>query len=131
MEDIENYWGEKLIKVLVKPNDDFISPSDGILADEIIFLFENFQLKISAIVDTDEIDLKIIERENSKIDNSYIEHKTLNNFIGKRLSQTWECFNSKNYFDLFIIGFVQLHPNLMILSEGSSLKIFNTTELKK
>lgn len=130
MKNIEDKWGEKLTQTLVKINSDFDSNENEVLADEIMFIFETFKLRILPFNETDEIDLRFSEKDADISDKSFVKTKHLNKFLGKNLSQIWKCFNSKNYFDLFIIGFHGLHPSLMILSEGNTLKIFDASEVK-
>lgn len=88
--------------------------------DEIVFIFETQQLRILPNIDTDEI-LFFVE----KPEEGFMLKKVsvFSAYIGKTLNLTWNCFNSKGYFDILILSFHQLHPSIMILSEGSSLKV--------
>lgn len=126
--NFENYLGQKLSRVVAGLNNIFLTKNNEILADEIIFEFEKFRLRILPIQDTDEIELKISESVTENLV-SYTELELLNKFVGKKLTYTWNCINSNGYFDAFMISFDLLHPNLIILSEGSVLKIFETNQL--
>lgn len=124
MKNTEDCWGQKLSQILIKPNKDFSPVENEKLADEIIFVFEKNEVRILPVIDTDELSVTWFSCENT----SPTEHGETtpipNAYIGKSLSMTWDCVNANGYFDLYAIGFDQLHPNILILSEGSVLKLF-------
>ena len=130
MKNIEDCWGEKLSQILVKPNTDYFSPTGEILLDEIVFVFEKSKLHILPISDTDEISVKCLEYDNAENATSFIATSVFNEYVGKSLSITWNCVNANGYFDLYVIGFAELHPSVMILSEGGVLKLFNAKRAK-
>ena len=131
MKKIEDCWGEKLSHFLVKPNTDYFPPQNEHLADEVFFVFEKSKIHILPLPDTDELSVECLEYDNTKGSGPEGMVTIVNNYIGKSLSMTWNCFNANGYLDLFAIGFDQLHPNLMILSEGSVLKLFDVMQIKK
>lgn len=126
MDNIEKLIGEKLSKVLIKRNAIFESTDNHIFADEIYFVFKNDCLYISPITESDEIGFEILNiSENKSLDQ--LENILLQ-FNDKKLGEFWNCTNSRDYFDAFILGFDRLHPSIIILSEGSVLKIFQAKQ---
>ena len=97
--------------------------------DEIIFVFEKCKLRILPICDTDEIGVECLEEINTEAPELAENTTILNAHVGKTLSMTWNCVNANGYFDLYALGFDELHPSVMILSEGSALKLFGITKI--
>lgn len=131
MKNIEDCLGEKVSQILIKPEIVFISADNEIIAEEILVLLEKSKLRILPIQDTDEISVECLEIDNTENDSDFLSVTLLDEYIGEMLSESWKCVNSRGYFDLFILGFYFLHPSLMILSEGSTLKLFKPTQLRK
>lgn len=127
MKSINNHFGEKLSRVLVKQATDFISLDNYVLADEIIFLLEKGFIQILPIIDTDELVVEFFDLNETINFNEFETFST--HFTGRGLSAIWNCVNTNGYSDLFIISFNNLHPSLLVLSEGSSLKLFDANQL--
>ncbi|OJJ19390.1 hypothetical protein BKI52_21510 [marine bacterium AO1-C] len=117
---IANILGQKLCGISLKKSE-FISSKNEIIADEIVFHFDEIILQIRPLSDTDELQLSILD---SPPNNTILyNYKGLNNFIGKQLVYTWKGINSQGYFDLFTLAFEYITPNISIVCEGSALKI--------
>lgn len=127
MKTIDDCLGEKLSEILIKPNKDFVSPDHIVLADEINFLLEKTLIRILPVIDTDELVVAYFDwAEMQNLDDCQTYSTA---FTSKKLSAIWHCQNTNGYADLFIVGFQHLQPSLLILSEGSVLKIFAAKQL--
>lgn len=111
--------GQKLQGINLKKS--MFQSTEQIIAAEIEMVFETHKLVIRPLCDTDEVEYEyILLTENSPFE---IFHP----FSGRKLSSVWQCRNNNGYFDMLGIGFDELHPALLILSEGSSLKLFTSS----
>lgn len=130
MNEIDQLVGERLLTIRVKVNEDFLSDDNVLLADEINFVFEKNAIKILPNQDTDEIIIQLLNKQ--QIENLNFQEKATfaEKFADKKLTFFWKGNNSNGYFDFIALSFYQLHPNLIILSEGSVLKFFEATQLK-
>ncbi len=131
MKSVGDCLGEKLTRIFVKSNTVFLSANNEILVDEIVLVLEESKLRILPIQDTDEISVEVSEYQKLEKSELYSELNILNKYLGSKLSITWNCRNTNNYFDIFIIGLKHLHPSLIILSEGSVLKLFGVEQINK
>lgn len=122
-------YGEKLIEVRGRINEDFKPHRDEIMLDELIFVFETARMRILPVTDTDELAVELSEVDLSGA--SLMKIRELDKFSGRRLADVWQCFNSRNYFDLFVIAFDRLHPGVINVSEGGVLKIFAASVVGK
>jgi hypothetical protein len=116
----EDFWGEVLTSCYISYNTDFVPCWNEVLMDKIVFYFGQKALHITPLVDSDEIriTLNLEEQKEQSILPSFISK-----YIGKQLTSTWECINITDYFDVFMMAFTNLHPAILIFSEGSSLKL--------
>jgi|GEM_PF-2764883 len=130
MINIEDCWGEKLTKTLIKPNTDYAIVEGECTPDEIIFILEKSKIRVLPVTDTDEIHVEISKNDPENQRDLSIAVPILNDYNGLSLSMAWNGANSNGYFDLYVLGFDQLHPTVMMLSEGNVLKLFTVTGLK-
>ena len=116
---LDTLVGQQLRKIFIKPNQEFTS--ENMLFDEIVFCFSESRMKVYPLPETDEIGVKIssssLEFIHASYEESYFVEKD------KYLNTFWLCTNGQGYFDLFILSFDYLHPSIMILSEGTVLKL--------
>jgi len=82
--------------------------------------FSSCYLAVKALVETDEVELSLIDGIPPE------GRQILDEFVGMAISEAWTCANSRGYKDMVCFGFDSLHPDLVILCEGSSLKVFTT-----
>jgi hypothetical protein len=122
---------QKLSRIEIKYNSDFVSVKNEILAEEITFFFETCKLTVLPRIETDEIAVSFNMIEKSEKLKPLPEEKLFPEFIGKSIGYMWNCVNSNGYSDVFIIGFGHLHPSILILSEGSCLKLFDVRSKKR
>lgn len=127
MKTIQDCIGETLSKILIRQIKEFASPDNTIFADEISFLLEKTWLRILPIIDTDELVVEYFDAAERGNFDGYKAYST--DFAGKKLSAIWHCQNTNGYADLFIVSFHYLQPSLLILSEGSALKLFAANQL--
>jgi hypothetical protein len=117
---IESIIGMEIKKIVVDINTEFIPVSNEILVNTLVFQFEDCELAIRPIVDTDEIELTICDDKSLQYSNGNL----FDHLRGKSVKMIWRGTNQNGYFDLLTLGFHHLHPDITILSEGSVLKIF-------
>jgi hypothetical protein len=123
-----NFIAKKIVDIKIILDKEFTNLSDKILADKIYILFQDdSHLEIIPLTDTDEIDVIYCNVLNNLNLNNYVS--TLEEFKGKEITLYWNTTNSNGYFDCFMLAFDNLHPSLIILSEGSVLKMFKTIPL--
>jgi hypothetical protein len=111
---IEDFWGEQLI------NTEVITSYSTKEIEKITLGFLNKSIIITPVSETDEIEVEFSSLP-------LLTSKTttmLSPYIGKKLGMIWNCTNLRGYFDMYIVGFEQLHPNILILCEGSALLLF-------
>src|SRR5688572_33259358 len=113
---IDECIGEKLLQLRVKRVAEFASAENCVLADEIVFKLENNSIRIVPLTDTDELVTEFLD-ESGSVDTSEFE-TILPGLIGKTLSAVWSCVNENGYSDMFVLSFENLHPSLLVLSEG-------------
>ena len=126
----ENCFGEKLSRILIKPDTEFFTQDAWIMADEIVFVFEKSKLQIHPLQESDEIKVSLSEYADGEELDGFAELKALEKYIGQELLMTWSATNSNNCFDSLMVAFNYTHPNLIILSEGSVLKVFDISQMK-
>lgn len=94
-----------------------------ILADKIFLKIGNTALAILPITETDELETKLIEatqiQEEHQLENILEQH------YNKKLSCVWKATNWKGYRDVVLLSFDNLIPAVLILSEGSGLKVLS------
>lgn len=123
-----NLIGKKNVDIKIIPDKELSNLSNKILADKIYILFDDDSyLEIIPLIDTDEINIMYNTKFDNADSNSYVS--VLEEFRGKEITLYWNTTNSNGYFDCFMLAFGNLHPSLIILSEGSVLKMFNTNLL--
>lgn len=122
MRNNDSILGEKVARFLIKQNQDFESSDDEILIDELIVDLEMSVIRISPVVNSDEIIWECFTRDTLN-EHSLKDYSAIQQYVGRTLSATWTCTNSNGYFDLLILGLDRLHPTLLILSEGGVLKV--------
>lgn len=93
--------------------------------DKIIVVFKFNCIQIVPLVDTDEIDLIVCNLDEIELNGS--EDYSFDDYNNSEFCFSWNAINSNGYYDTIILGFNFLHPNLLILSEGSCLKLFDVT----
>jgi hypothetical protein len=114
--------GQKITSIKIVPCKDFDNPDNEILADKIFICCSKTYLVVTPLCDTDE--LKVEEfKEELNLQQLHTE-SILSEFTGAKVGYTWEGINSNGYLDVFIIACENLHPSILILSEGSCLKLF-------
>lgn len=123
---MDKLLGLKVTAIKIIRNKDFKSDNNAVLADKIIIGIENQYIVITPLADTDEINVQIAKKIIQN-DSSFLE-EIFPQFVGFTLGYTWKAVNSRGYFDCFIIAFGSLKPDLIILSEGSVLKLFLTQQ---
>ena len=128
MVTIDEYIGKRLRQLYVKQNVEFTSLENFVIADEIVFDLGNNFIRIVPIIDTDELAVEYLG-ESDLIDTRQLK-PILPGFVGKALSAVWSCVNEKGYSDMLILSFENLHPSILVLSEGSSLKVFQANQVK-
>lgn len=137
--------GQTLLGVSTKEDQEF--DGDELCLDQVKLYFEDTEHKItwitlSAIVDTDEIDVKI--EKNTKKPTKKNPHSPFhadgNNQLAKlatslvqgtRLMAVWICENDQGYKDQVILAFESLHPNIAFVAEGSVIKAFLNQQILK
>lgn len=116
----------EISEIIIKLDSDIISLNSKIFAESIIILFsDSSYLEILPLIDTDEISINHFKKFDSE--NIIGSVSFLREFIGKKISLYWNTNNSNGYHDCFMFAFDNLHPSLVILSEGSVLKVMKTS----
>lgn len=126
---VENIFGSGFLNCFVVKSS--FPPTDGLESfGAVLFAFEAGGLELRPLPDTDELSLSFI--------NKPLLHAANNDFqqyqIGQRdwkFQMYWRCQNANGYDDMIVLGFQDLHPNLIILSEGSSLKFFEASKFRQ
>jgi len=128
MTTFDDFLGETVTKIWMKRNLDFQAANDEILIDELFVCLESAVLHIRPLVDTDEIQFDLL---SPVPDNSvgYENCYELSQLLGRTVSEVWLSTNTRGYFDLLVLGLTQLHPTLLILSEGGVLKLINVDSI--
>jgi|NOAtaT_7_FD_contig_21_7102455_length_950_multi_6_in_0_out_0_1 hypothetical protein len=118
---IEDFWGEKLtnVEIIHSEDIDFTRIKE---IKKISLGFGSKSITITPISDTDEVKVELINKPT--LGNNLEEANIFTCYIGKKLGIIWESTNIRGYFDMYIIGFEYLHPNILILCEGSALLLF-------
>lgn len=116
--DINHLFGKEVtnIKIIEETIDDLK------FINEIKIYFAHQNIIIRPLSNTDE--LKISFSKNKDIEQVSLQENTLSKLIGKKLTFAWEGYNANGYLDVCILSFEYLTPNILFLSEGSSIKIF-------
>jgi hypothetical protein len=116
---IEDFWGQQLINTEINTS---YSTKE---IEKITLGFPTKSIIITPLSGTDEIEVEFssLPLLTSKTTN------ILSPYIGKKLGMIWNCTNLRGYFDMYIVGFEQLHPNILILCEGSALLLFEAHPL--
>ena len=117
---LESLLGKKIENIEIFLDKDY--PNQHNILEKIVFYLDNKALILKPIADTDEIKIDICDVKNIAPQTN--QPHILSKFIGSNLNYTWNATNIKGYFDVFLMSFHNLTPDLMILSEGSSLKLF-------
>lgn len=125
MDELNDYIGNVIKYIEIKINTDFISNNDDVFVDEITLIFDDFEVLITPDIDTDEIILKKIMKRN--LETAVIPNNIFDKYVNKKIQMIWKGINTQGYLDLLTFGFNQLKPDILILSEGSVLKIFKIT----
>lgn len=123
--ELEALLGQRVKKIVVDQNTVFDAPRSKLIVDKVLIYLETKVLVIKPLTETDEIEILIkdsVARESSWVD-------ILGEFVNSKLSYTWQCFNTNNYFDVFMLAFGSLRPSMAVLSEGSALNILVLEEL--
>jgi hypothetical protein len=117
---LENLLGKKIenIEIFLKNDNTY----QYTILEKVIFYLDDKALILTPVVDTDEIKIDVYDAEKTVFQTT--QPHILSKFIGLNLNYTWNGINTKGYFDVFLMSFHNLTPSLMILSEGSSLKLF-------
>jgi hypothetical protein len=124
--DIDNFLGEEFLFAKVQYDQHAVPVLyEKSTIDTIQLYFKVGVIQISSINDTDEIKLTFIQdKTNQKKRNIEADRNIFKKYIGKKLNQVWTSINSSGYFDLCILSFSYLDPNILIVSETSGLKLF-------
>jgi hypothetical protein len=123
--ELDVLLGQRIKKIVVDQNTVFDEPRSKLIADKVLIYLDTKVLVIKPLTETDEIEILIkdsVARESSWVD-------ILGEFVNSKLSYTWQCFNTNNYFDVFMLAFGSLRPSMAVLSEGSALNILVLEEL--
>ena len=121
---IDDFINKSLTKAFATPANGLYDQGLNPGYETIYFCFDNDAIKLTALPDTDEIDIQLL---NDYSKNEMFAETILEGLIGRQLTYTWHCENTNNYFDAFLLSFTYLKPNIMVLSEGSCLKLFDIT----
>ncbi|XZF16352.1 DUF6334 family protein [Chitinophagaceae bacterium MMS25-I14] len=116
----EDFFGKKLTSLKIIENTSYEN-AGWLLADKMLFCFDNLLLTLKPLTETDEISIEYTDLTKSIDGANYKD--VFSEFIGHKFGNTWECTNLNGYFDAYLIGFDTLHPHLLVLSEGNTLKI--------
>jgi hypothetical protein len=120
---METLLWKQVNSMKIVPSLDFETSNNEILADEVIIDLGEQLISIIPLIDTDELEVRIFEAsEYVKNTNSKPVFKK---YTGAKLSYTWDAVNTKGYKDVFMMAFDNLIPAIMVLSEGSVLKLFD------
>ncbi|MGZ5243406.1 MAG: DUF6334 family protein [Bacteroidia bacterium] len=125
--EIEEFYGEGVTQIYIKKPEDF-TEGNHLIVESIVFEFSSKRIKFTPIIDSDEIEVSLSITNLDELD-SYDTQDMFSEYIGKTLGYTWQCINSNGFRDMYIIGLENLHPSIIILSEGSSLKLFTTNSI--
>jgi hypothetical protein len=117
-----NILSQKITSIKMIPCEGFDNSDNELLADKIFIRCSKTSLVITPLCDTDE--LKIEEFKEELNVQQFHTEDILSEFVGAKVGYTWEGINSNGYLDVFIIACKNLHPSILILSEGSCLKLF-------
>jgi hypothetical protein len=126
---LEDFWGKELtaIEVICEPEQKPTESQEQEIT-KITFGFGDKSMVVTPIADTDEIDVSLTSQlamhSSKNCSASLLEH------IGSKLGFTWNCANLKGYSDMYILGFEDLHPDILILCEASELLLFETARIK-
>jgi len=125
---IDNFLGEELLFAKVQYDQHTVPVLyEKSTVDTIQLYFKVGIIQISCLTDTDEIKLTFTkDKISQKKRNIEADRNIFKQYIGKKLNQVWTCVNSSGYFDLYILSFSYLYPNISIVSETSGLKLFET-----
>lgn len=121
--------GKQIKAIKLVPDTVFEAYDDEILADEVIIDLGEYLLSILPLPDTDELKVQIIERPAYR--GNVRAEPILKQYINAKLSYTWEGVNTNGYQDVFMVAFDTLTPAIMILCEGSVLKLFEFQQVNK
>ena len=109
---------------------------DEVALDSISFYFDNYNaIELNPIIDTDEIELKIISIKNINRDNSIAfssdieevqkqHYNWIAELIDKKIQAVWLCTNHQGYQDQIIFAFDYFSPSISFVAEDSILKVF-------
>ncbi len=126
---IDDFLGEEIKFIDVKRDKYFPGTAqEKSMIDEILVHFADKSIVIVPVAETDEIKVTFSKRKNTNEGIDTLEQNILSKYIGKTFNQVWNCVNSNGYFDLYILGFSYLDPSVLVLCEGSTLRIL---ELKR
>lgn len=124
---IDELLGQKVKRIKVSQNNIFDTPRNELMVDEVLIYLDNKIIVLRPITETDEIEVLVKDQQVENFELSNVE--ILPQFVNSKLSYTWECFNTNNYFDTFMMAFDNLKPNVAILCDGNVLKILLLEEL--
>ena len=129
MESLENLLGQKVSKIRGVLNLDFQSGAKVRLLDEVYILLEMHYIRISTIPETDEVSVDARSNGEFQPSRTLVDVESCHDLAGSTFSEYWKCTNSRGYFDLMVLGFQRLHPSLVVLCEGSALKLFRVSSV--
>jgi hypothetical protein len=92
-----------------------------------LWFFFNKSIIITPINETDELKVELSNQPTLNIESG--KANLFSPYVGKKLGMIWNCTNLRGYFDMYIIGFEYLHPNILILCEGNALLLFEVHRL--
>jgi hypothetical protein len=121
------FIGQTINRFIVEFDEEYQKEDKKIQADKIWIEFDQGVVEIIPLIDTDEIDV-ILHNSIASISRN-VRSKEVAKYVGSQLGQSWVSFNGNGYFDVLILGFNNIKPALVILSETSSLKMFSLAQI--
>ncbi len=123
---LEDLLGERILSIKAL-NDESKNANNMVQADIIFIRTEHHFIEIVPITDSDELDWNIYKGEPEKFKNcTSIDNISLD--VNSKLNYTWFGTNTNGYSDLIAFALNSLKPSLIILCEGSVLKLFHAQQ---
>ncbi len=119
----ESVLGQELKYSEYKLNSDFASGNNSLFLDFLKLHFEEHIVVITPNNDIDEIEVEIFLKDEQTTPQLSSSNFFPDEFTGSRLGYTWQGINTNGYSDVLIFAFNNLIPSMLVLCEGSCLKI--------
>ena len=123
--ELKDFLGEKIKVIYGIQNIDFHSNEDYFFFNKIIIATDRGNIYLSPLVDSDEVQIEISQKPDHILNDEKTE--ILADFYGEKINYTWTGINTNGYEDVFMISLKDLKPSVLILAEGSVLKLFRIT----